>query len=140
MRDAAGRSKLRTMTAADIMVSPVTTVAPHTSVEEARALIRRARIRHLPVLDGGLLVGIVSDRDLRGATGVATVAERMTSTVFVLSPRTPLRQAAKRFRERRVGAMPVLSGRQVVGIVSVADVILALEESLRSPADASPQS
>ncbi len=122
------------------MVSPVATAAPHTTVDDARALIQRARIRHLPVLDAGLLVGIVSDRDLRGVTGAAPVSERMTRTVFVLSPRTPLRQAAKLFRERRVGAMPVLSGRQVVGIVSVTDVIRALEESLRSTANASHQS
>lgn len=135
MTDGAERVGLRATKVEDIMTSQVTTVAPDTSVEDARARMQRARIRHLPVLDGGLLVGIVSDRDLRDATDdAAPVSWRMTPTVFVLAPGAPLRQAAKLFRERRVGAMPVLSGRRVVGIVSVVDVIRALEESLGSGA------
>ena len=119
-------------TVAEIMTAPVVTAEPDTTVRDARLLQRRSRIRHLPVLQDGLLVGIVSDRDLRGARDEsAAVADVTTRTVFVLSPETSLRQAARIFRERRFDAMPVLRGRELVGMVSVVDVARALEERLR---------
>ncbi len=117
------------MTVAEIMVRPVLTAAPDTPVEVARCLLQQARARHLPVLDGELLVGIVSDRDLRAApSGTVPLREVMTRPVFVLSPDTSVRWAARLFRERRFGAMPVLEGRELVGIVSVVDVLRALGE------------
>jgi acetoin utilization protein AcuB len=117
------------MTVGDIMVKPVVTATPNASVAEARRLLEKARVRHLPVLDGGLLVGIVSDRDLRSARDEAVpLREIMTRTVFVLTPDTSIRRAARLFRERRFGAMPVLEGREVVGIVSVLDVLRILGE------------
>lgn len=119
----------RPMTVADIMVKPVVTATPNASVAEARRLLEKARVRHLPVLDGGLLVGIVSDRDLRSARSDSLpLREIMTRTVFVLSPDTSIRRAARLFRERKFGAMPVLDGREVVGIVSVLDVLRILGE------------
>lgn len=116
-------------TVANIMVKPVVTATPNTSVGDARRLLEKSRVRHLPVLEGGLLVGIVSDRDLRSArTDTVPIREIMTRTVFVLSPDTSVRQAARLFRERRFGAMPVLDGRELVGIVSVVDVLRVLGE------------
>ena len=116
------------MTVAEIMMKAVVTASPATSVTSARRLLRQARIRHLPVVDGGLLVGIVSDRDLRDAPDeTVRLGEIMTRTVFVLSPDTSIRRAARLFRERRFGAMPVLEGRELVGIVSVVDVLRVLD-------------
>lgn len=117
------------MTVGDIMVEPVVTVAPDASVAEAQRLLEKVRVRHLPVLDGGLLVGIVSEGDLQGAVReMIPIREVMTRTVFVLSPDTPVRQAARVFRERRVRAMPVLKGRELIGMVSVVDVLRVLAE------------
>lgn len=114
---------------AAIMVAPVVTATPETPVGEARRLLSEGRIRHLPVLAGDLLVGIASDRDLRQASSEALrLREIMSQPVFVLSPDTSIRQAARLFRERRIGAMPVLEGRQLVGIVSVVDVLRLLSE------------
>ena len=48
------------------MSSPVHAVTPLTTAAEAVALLRRHRIRHLPVVEGGRVVGVVTDRDLRG--------------------------------------------------------------------------
>ncbi|MBI2153539.1 MAG: CBS domain-containing protein [Candidatus Rokubacteria bacterium] len=118
-----------TLTVAHIMVKPVVTATPNTPAGTARYLLQQARVRHLPVLEKGLLVGIVSDRDLRSAAGeTVPLREIMTRTVFVLSPDTSVRQAARLFRERRFGAMPVLDGRELVGIVSVVDVLRVLGE------------
>ena len=111
------------------MVKSVVTATPNTLVDEARRLLKQARARHLPVLDGRLLVGIVSDRDLRSAPSEAVpLREVMRRPVFVLSPDTSLRRAARLLRERRFGAMPVLEGRELVGIVSVVDVLKVLGE------------
>ena len=119
---------------ADVMVAPVVTVTPDTRVGMARRLLRRARIRHLPVLEGSLLVGIVSDRDLRETDRErAPVREVMTRTVFILSPDTPIRAAARIFTQYGFGAMPVLEGRELVGIVSVVDVLQALGEGQGRP-------
>jgi acetoin utilization protein AcuB len=112
---------------ADIMTSPALAVAAGTPVGAARAMLARGRVRHLPVVDGGLLVGIVSDRDLAGAPDAgAPVAQVMTRTVFVLSPEDSIQHAARLLRDRRFGALPVLDGRSLVGIVSVVDVLGAI--------------
>lgn len=119
----------RARTVADVMVTPVVTSTPDAIANSARRLLRRSRIRHLPVLDQGLLVGIVSDRDLaRASSDLTPLRDLMTPTVFVAAPSTPLRQVARRFRERHFGAMPVMQGREIVGIVSVVDVLAALGE------------
>ncbi len=104
------------------------TVTPGTTVDEARRLVRETPTGYLPVVDRGLLVGIVCDRDLRTAGGPsAPVTEVMTRTVFVLSPETPVRDAARVFRRRRFGAMPVLEGRELCGMVARDAVLEALE-------------
>ena len=115
---------------AEIMTKPVMTSTPGQTIKMARRLMRQAHIRHLPVLDEeDLLAGIISDRDLRDVRDdLLTVSEVMTRPVFVLSPETPLRQAARIFRERRIGAMPVLEGRVLVGIISIVDVLRILSE------------
>lgn len=124
-----GKRDVGAMTVAEIMVRPVVTATPDTPVGAARRLLREARVRHLPVLDRDLLVGIVSDRDLREAPSeTVPLGEIMSRPVFVLSPDTPIRRAARLFRERRFGAMPVLEGRELVGIVSVVDVVGVLGE------------
>lgn len=114
---------------AQIMVKPVVIASPSKSVTAARKLMREWGIRHLPVLDEEkLLVGIVSERDLRDAREITPLGELMRSPVHVLSPDTPFLQAIRVFRRRRIGAMPVLEGRELVGIVSVVDVLAALGE------------
>lgn len=112
----------------DLVREASVTVTPGTTVDEARRLVRETPIGYLPVVDRGLLVGIVCDRDLRTAGGPsAPVTEVMTRTVFVLSPETPVRDAARVFRRRRFGAMPVLEGRELCGMVARDAVLEALE-------------
>src|SRR6266542_2913457 len=107
-------------TVADIMMKPVLTATPDTTVAEACRILMDSWIRHLPILEDELLVGIVSDRDLRAVRDHATpLSAIMRSPVFVLSPCTPLKQAVRLLRDRRFGAVPVLDGRRLVGITSV---------------------
>src|SRR5215470_18568806 len=119
-----GRREAAEPTARAVMVPVRATASPGTSVGEAHALLRRHGALHLPVLDGGLLVGMVSQRDLlRAQSDALPLRDVMRRTLFVLSPDTAIGQAARVFRERRVPVLPVLDGRELVGIVRAVDVL-----------------
>jgi len=116
----------RALRIGDLMREAHATATPDTTADDARRLLREAPIGYLPVIEHGLLVGIVSDGDLRAAPRPsAPIATVMTRAVFVLSPETPLSDAARVFRQRGFGALPVLRGRQLCGMVSRDDVLTA---------------
>lgn len=125
----------------DIMsVSPVT-ITPSTSVHAAQALMQQRKIRHLPVLKEGCLVGMISDRDIRlvlpsPATSLSvweirhlldklTVGEVMTYFVMTTTPDCSVTEAVGRMLGHKVGALPVVEDGQVVGILTRTDVLRA---------------
>ena len=122
----------------DSMTREIVTLAPDETVGTALALCRERRIRHLPILSEGRLVGIVSDRDLRSATPAFGEPERaaalqkvlvedvMASDVIFALPDDPIEQAANTMRERRIGCLPVVEAGELVGILTVSDVMTAL--------------
>lgn len=121
----------------DSMTREVLTVGPETKATEALALCRENRIRHLPVLEGGRLVGIISDRDLRSATPVLgdsarvealrriRVAEEMARDVATVHPEDPIEDAAMTMYERKIGCLPVVEGDDLAGILTSSDVLRA---------------
>ena len=127
----------------DIMTSEPVTVRPTMSVVDARAEMARRRIRHLLVTDeAGLLVGIVTDRDIRlalpsPATSLSvweinyllarlTVAEVMTKTVITIDPGRDVREAARIMIDHKIGSLPVLEAHRMVGLVTETDLLRAL--------------
>ncbi len=122
----------------DSMTREVVTVGPETTAAEALALCREKGIRHLPVLEGGRLVGIISDRDLRlatpalgdpdraGALGRIRVADEMAKEVVTARPEHPIEEAAMEMYERKIGCLPVVDGEDLVGMVTSSDVLRAL--------------
>jgi acetoin utilization protein AcuB len=122
----------------DSMTQEVVTVAQETTAAEALALCRMNRIRHLPVLQGGRLVGVISDRDLRAATPALgdparaealhrlRVADEMARDVVTARPEDPIEDAAMAMYERKIGCLPVIDGEDLVGIVTSSDVLRAL--------------
>ena len=122
----------------DSMTSEVVALSPRATAAEALATCRDRRIRHLPVLEGKRLVGIVSDRDLRSAApvlgdpGRASALERielsevMTGDVVTASPDDPIEEAANMMRENRIGCLPVIENGALVGILTSSDVMEAL--------------
>jgi acetoin utilization protein AcuB len=122
----------------DSMTREIVTLAPDETVGTALALCRERRIRHLPVLTEGRLVGIVSDRDLRSATPAFGEPERaaalqkilvedvMADDVISAFPDDPIEQAANTMRERRIGCLPVIESGELVGIITASDVMKAL--------------
>ena len=122
----------------DSMTREVAVLPPQATAGEALALCRERRIRHVPVLEDGRLVGIVSDRDLRSATpalgdparaealGRIVVSEVMASDVTTAQPEDPIEEAANAMREKKIGCLPVVKGDALVGIISSSDVMEAL--------------
>lgn len=116
------------------MTRDVVTVEPSTTIAEALDLARSHEIRHLPVVDGTRLVGVVTDRDLRlalgadGSPGEATVTDIMTSPAVISPPDTPVEVAAQMLIENRIGCLPVVEDEALVGILTESDLLRAFVE------------
>src|SRR6266536_1666412 len=96
--------------------SPVVTSSRHT-LADAHERMREHGIRHLPVVDGGRLFGVVSQRDLymletlRGIDAAAeTVGEAMTLEPYALPPDAPLEEVARTMADRKYGCAVVIEG------------------------------
>jgi acetoin utilization protein AcuB len=122
----------------DRMAREVVTVETGTTAAEALALCRKHGIRHLPVLEGGWLIGVISDRDLRSATPALgdpsraealeriRVGDEMLRDVVTARPEDPVEDAAAAMYEGKFGCLPVVDGDDLVGIVTSSDVMRAL--------------
>ncbi len=124
--------------ARDWMTRRIVTLSPEASVAEALTLCRERRIRHIPILEEGRLVGIVSDRDLRDASPALGDAERasalqeirvgdvMTREVSTADPRDSIENVAQEMYELKIGSLPVVAEEELLGIVTSSDVMRAL--------------
>jgi len=137
------------MTAGDLMTPDPTIVIPEASVAEAWDLMRDLDIRHLPVVEGRTLVGMVSDRDFgrmdmvgilasEGADALreelaTPVVKIMSADVIWVDTETDLGDVVSLLIEHKVGALPIVSPgtRDVVGILSYIDVLKVLQSSLQ---------
>jgi acetoin utilization protein AcuB len=130
-----------------IMTAPVTTIGPSESVHDALERLEDQEIRHLPVVDGSRMVGIVSDRDLRefrlplmeemdrpqyaAELMRKPVSEAMNTEVIFVETGEPVSTAIDLMIEYAVGALPVVERDtgNLAGIVSYIDVLKALRDS-----------
>jgi acetoin utilization protein AcuB len=126
----------------DIMSVKLITVDPETLMLEARQRMMDGRIRHLVVTEDSRIVGIVTDRDIRlnlpsPATSLSvweinfllarlTVREVMTGSVVVVDPDRPAAEAARIMLDHKIGALPVVDGGRLVGIVTESDFVRAV--------------
>ena len=128
----------------DVMSTEIETVAPTTSVGEARSLMRAQGIHHLLVRDERRIVGVVSDRDLGGRVAARSgsaearpVAEVMTWNLATAIPTMTVRQAANLLRGRSIGCLPVLDGDRPVGIVTTTDLLELIGRGAERPIERS---
>lgn len=121
----------------DLMKTPLVVVSDTDTLAFAGQLLLWRNVRHLPVIDrGGVLVGMLSDRDLlphvlEGPAGSRPVSEFMTTTFVVVNPSTPLEEAAALLSKATIDALPVLQGTKLVGILTASDVLTDRGRSLR---------
>ncbi len=129
-----------------VMRSPVISIAPDAPLADAISLFRRHRVRHLPVVEGSALKGIISDRDVRRLLGWSCVqdmkaqaegklpefetpdtAERVMQTaVHTIDPAATVQAAALRMTGHRIHALPVVEEGSLVGIIAQTDIVRAI--------------
>jgi acetoin utilization protein AcuB len=130
------------MKVADRMVRNVITIEARQTLRDAIALLQKHHIRHVPVLDGKKLVGILTDRDVKRATpsplagdsieefhkvvDSTIIAQIMTKNPYCVTPATPLRDAVKILHDRKNGALPVVEGDRLVGLLTTTDMLMDL--------------
>jgi acetoin utilization protein AcuB len=131
----------------DIMQRDVVTVTPDTRLPQVLRLLQPRGFRHVPVVDKGELVGIISDRDVKqamvslggsGAAGPAlehaherlTAAEIMSRAVTTVAPVFSVEEAARLMTTQRISALPVTEGGRLVGIVTETDVLQLLVRAM----------
>jgi acetoin utilization protein AcuB len=106
------------------MAKRLVTVSPEDSVANARGLLSKHGIHHLPVVEQQRLVGIVTDRDVRSAPAKAKrVGDIMTAKPRVIGPDAFVDEAARRLRRHRIGGLPVVDNGRLIGILAAADVL-----------------
>ena len=129
----------------ELMSGAPITVGVDTPVFDARQRMLKERIRHLLVVENGRLAGIVTDRDIRlnlpsQATSLSmwevnyllarlTVAKVMTRSVIIIGPDQDAGDAARLMLEHKIGALPVLDGEHLLGILTETDVLRAFARS-----------
>jgi acetoin utilization protein AcuB len=136
---AAKKSTLSGIRVTDWMTEAVLAVEIFDSIAVARQLMSKHRVNQLPVLDNENLVGIVTDRDIRDAYPTSmmidraeaidrfaekiTVEEVMTHDVFIVRPETALATAVSLLRRHRIGSLPVVKDKKLVGIITRSDIL-----------------
>jgi len=125
--------------------SDVARIATTGTVAEAVALLRERNIGALVVTDGGAVAGMLSERDVVRALAASgsspgdlldrPVAELMTPAVTTCGPRATADELMAMMTDRRVRHIPVMDGDELVGIVSIGDVVKSRIDELQTEAD-----
>jgi CBS domain-containing protein len=125
-----------------MMGSPVT-LGPEDTLDLANDVISLGRIRHIPVVDAGRLVGLLSERDLMGAAAShvfglkqksksallksVLIRDVMKKRVVTVAPETSIKDAAHLMADKKIGCVPVVRGGAIVGLVTTTDILRYVE-------------
>lgn len=130
----------------DRMRRSLVSVAQSDTLDHALTTLKRFNIRHLPVVKGDHVVGIVSDRDVKKAapspfdyptaeefrafTSAVSIKDIMTKAVITVAPLTPIEEAASLMSQKRIGALPVVQEGRLVGMLTETDVLGVITEMM----------
>ena len=133
------------ITVNDIMTANPATVHSEASLAHAVTVMKKVNCRQLPVLEGDQLVGIITERDIRLAVDASAedmdfshhaelanfaVGEFMTANPQIIAPTVTVADAADMLGRLKVGALPVIENKQLIGIVTVTDCLACLSDQL----------
>lgn len=137
----------------DYMTSPPETLNADNTLLDAVLLLRRASLRHIPILEDNRLVGILTDRDVaRFAPSMflplspqeynrvfeeTLIAKVMTRDPLSTTPDAPLAEAVHLLHQNRLGCLPVIEEGRLVGIITTNDMLRALNDLIGYFADSS---
>jgi acetoin utilization protein AcuB len=136
------RQKRRTqmLRVRDSMTREVVTLGPEASAAEAWGVCQELGIRHLPIVEAGRLVGLVSDRDLRDVSpprgsggerdtlGWVRLRDIMSTDLITIHPLDTIEHAAREIYDRKIGCLPVVADGELVGIITSTDMMRTLIE------------
>jgi predicted transcriptional regulator len=127
----------------EIMMGSPVTLKPEDTLDLANDVISLGRIRHIPVVDAGQLVGLLSERDLLGAAATqifglkqktksallksVLIKDVMKKHVVTVSPQTSIKDAAHLLADKKIGCVPVVSDGAIVGLVTTTDILRYVE-------------
>ncbi|MFT5358233.1 MAG: acetoin utilization protein AcuB [Polyangiales bacterium] len=121
----------------EIMSQAPETIGSEQSIASAAVRMRELGVRHLPVLYGGRLAGVISDRDIAFISSFShvdpeqtKVEEAMTPEPFIVGPSMPVGHVARQMADRKLGSALVVEGDKVVGIVTTTDALSLLADML----------
>ncbi|HYH96798.1 CBS domain-containing protein [Hyalangium sp.] len=122
------------------MTRSVHTIGTKSPLAEAHRMMNDHGIRHLPVLEGGRLVGMVSQRDLHLIETLkdvdpkeVLVEEAMSQDAYTVAPEAPLAEVAREMARHKYGSAVIVRGAEVLGIFTTTDALLALDTVLTAP-------
>jgi CBS domain-containing membrane protein len=127
----------------EIMMSSPVTLKPGDTLDLANDVISLGRIRHIPVVDDGRLVGLLSDRDLIGAAATqifglkqksksallksVLIKDIMKKKVITVTSETKIGSAARLMADKKIGCVPVMDDGTLVGLVTTTDILRYVE-------------
>jgi CBS domain-containing protein len=123
----------------DIMETKLVTISANERLSMVEDIMTLGRVRHMPVVQGGRLVGVVSERDLlraslsvlsehrdaerRAFLHVVEISRVMSTPPIVIGPDATIEQAALLMADKKIGCLPVVAGDELVGMVTETDVL-----------------
>jgi len=114
------------------MITEVITASPEDTVEDAIQLMRRFSIRHLPIVENGKLVGLVTESNLRAYLSSEKLQlplkEIMILNPITIDPETSIDEAARIIYKYKIGGLPVITEGKLVGIITITDILEAFIE------------
>ena len=127
----------------EIMMGSPVTMKPQDTLDLANDVISLGRIRHIPVVEDGRLVGLLSERDLMGAAATTIfglkqrsksallksvlVKDVMKKRVVTVKPDTSIKETARLMKKKKIGCVPVVNEGNLVGLVTTTDILRYVE-------------
>jgi CBS domain-containing membrane protein len=127
----------------EIMMGSPVTMKPEDTLDLANDVISLGRIRHIPVVEDGRLVGLLSERDLMGAAATTIfglkqrsksallksvlVKDVMKRRVVTVKPDTSIKETARLMKEKKIGCVPVVNEGNLVGLVTTTNILRYVE-------------